>query len=536
MLTLLLLTLVSIAAADRDFLRVRRAGPLLAVEPIRYATAPRFGAPTLTSAPVRTSPSSTSFAPYLDGAHLVSEPLNAAACPQLDHSTPFIPALPFGPFTNQSEDCLFLSVHLPPSVRTAPADATALPVMVFMIGGGFVAGAISQPLYQEPVIAVDPAYIRVIVQYRLGPLGFAAVGPSGANAGLQDQLAALQWVSQHIGGFGGDPNQVTLAGESAGGISVCLALTSPAFRPFFHRAIIESGPCANINLIGSAIAAEAHAVELGLAVGCPTADLTCMQGVPLPKLLRALPLLNASQPAGTIWAPTIDGTLVTAQPRPIYYGASSSLPSTVPVLAGYNERAGSIWVDWSMTTLDYTADLLAAFGPLSGEVGATYDELAYPSPEPGQAWCAVLSDGFFGCPDATAATGLASVGATVYSYLFAYTPSWSSYSHPLLGAYHSAELPFVLGTLPSPGVQVTKEDKALMKVLSTVWADFVTTGTVSTLTWPPYSSARRERLVIRSATNTSVVSDYRGDHCLFWDTLIDETCSTVECKCSGDCV
>src|ERR1043166_8592467 len=152
------------------------------------------------------------------------------------------PQLFGAPMTPLSEDCLYLNVWTP-----AKAAGDRLPVMVWIYGGGFVGGQTSVPLYDGTKLA-EKGVVLVSVAYRLGAFGFLAhpelskeTGKGSGNFGLQDQIAGLRWVKANIAKFGGDPNRVTIFGESAGGISVSMLAASPAARGLFQRVISESG-------------------------------------------------------------------------------------------------------------------------------------------------------------------------------------------------------------------------------------------------------------------------------------------------------
>jgi para-nitrobenzyl esterase len=159
-----------------------------------------------------------------------------------------------------SEDCLTLNIWKPTQV------STPRPVLVFLHGGGFVSGSGGLPLYDGKHLSVTQDVVVVTLNYRLGPLGFFAhaalsqqdrSGAGASNFGLLDQQAALAWVRDNIAGFGGDANNVTLFGESAGGMSVCAQLASPRAAGLFHRAIVQSGPCSAIVPRAAAVKVEA---------------------------------------------------------------------------------------------------------------------------------------------------------------------------------------------------------------------------------------------------------------------------------------
>ncbi len=189
----------------------------------------------------------------------------AAACAQLNVA-PFIPDFAFD-MKNQSEDCLYLNVFSPQGSTTQ-----SLPVMLFIHGGSFIMGGPSQYQYY-PDSLVAAGFVVVTISYRLGPFGFLALqalgneGPTG-NYGLQDQTAAMQWVRENIHNFGGDAEQVTLFGESAGALSCCLHLIDPQSFGLYSKMILESGPCTQINLFPALDVATSQGDKLASAVSC----------------------------------------------------------------------------------------------------------------------------------------------------------------------------------------------------------------------------------------------------------------------------
>lgn len=186
-----------------------------------------------------------------------------------------------------SEDCLFVNVWRP--AAAAAPNGTALPVMVWIHGGGFCGGAASNKFYNGSTLARDGGVVVVSLNYRLGPLGFLASaeaarkhgGATGGANGLNDQITALRWVREHIGRFGGDAGRVTIFGQSSGGVSVCLLNTSPRAKGLFERAIVSSGAC----LVPSQ-GWGPHTVDFGLALGAKT--MARLNATSLDEL-RALP-------------------------------------------------------------------------------------------------------------------------------------------------------------------------------------------------------------------------------------------------------
>jgi carboxylesterase type B len=267
-------------------------------------------------------------------------------------------ALSFGAFGQ--EDCLFLNVHTP---DPAPTNA---PVIVWIHGGAFVFGEGVQTDRgtRGDLIAASHGAIVVSMNYRLGSFGFfvnEATGASG-NAGFEDQILALEWVRDHIADFGGNPDDVTIMGESAGGLSVCLHLVAPRSRGLFHRAITESGLC------DSALSPEAERLEVSndlvAALGCDTApdEAACLRSATAEAVRDASGLDGVF---GTLtdrvrpWWPYVDGTVIPQQFRD---AVVNDRTGAVPVIVGWNRDEGTLFVD------------------LAERSGVTADEATYRDP------------------------------------------------------------------------------------------------------------------------------------------------------------
>src|SRR5689334_15686529 len=214
-----------------------------------------------------------------------------------------------------SEDCLYLNVIAP-----ARSSREPLPVMLWIHGGGFVSG--EGAIYDGAPLAVAGNVIYVSTNYRLGVLGFLAhdaLGPHSGNYGLQDQQAAMRWVRRNIGAFGGDPNNVTIFGESAGGSSICDQLASPTAAGLFDKAISQSGQYNSITGVPTGLQPqdckailptqqEAHAAGATFA-----ARVGCGNAVDVAACLRSVPASTVRSTPGTS-APIVDGTTLTRQP------------------------------------------------------------------------------------------------------------------------------------------------------------------------------------------------------------------------------
>ena len=264
-------------------------------------------------------------APPWSGARAATAP--GAACPQ--KVSPGVPNLGgyIGPV---SEDCLTLDV-------TAPKEARRAPVMVWVYGGGNVAGATNLPSCDAAGFARDRV-VLVAMNYRLGPLGFFAHPALTAEAaksqplvsyGLMDQIAALKWVKRNIAAFGGDPANVTLFGESAGGEDVLQLMATPTARGLFNKAIVQSG--GGWNPLPDLKTAEAAGVELASKVGLPGAAATAAQ-------LRALPA-EALVAAGGRAGPVVDGRLIRESATVAFVRGDEA---AVPLIIGSNSNEASL--------------------------------------------------------------------------------------------------------------------------------------------------------------------------------------------------
>jgi para-nitrobenzyl esterase len=366
-----------------------------------------------------------------------------------------------------AEDCLTLAVTAP--AGTAPgAD---LPVLVWIHGGGFHSGAGSD--YDPARLVVEGGLVVVTLNYRLGPLGFLGLPglPDGGSFGLLDQQAALRWVQRSIAGFGGDPTRVTIAGESAGGDSVCAQLVSPGAAGLFARAVLQSSGCTTASPLeairpGSGpdldtwkpiTRVDAGGQRLAAAVGCvdPDTVLVCLRRQPAEALLG---------PPVSYWSP---GTGTSAVgPRPVQTIATGGA-APVPVLIGTTRNEGVTFVADSYRT--EPLDDARFYGLLGQVAGPRVYEAAAAYPlagrTPTDAWGEVMGDRGYSCPNLTTARLLAARTPT-YAYEFA---------EPDGAALHAGELPYLF-TLTGGGTDLTPEQEALGTRMRALWARFAATG------------------------------------------------------------
>ncbi len=414
------------------------------------------------------------------------------------------PQIPGDP-TAQSEDCLHLSVWTP------GLDDRRRPVLVWLHGGGFTAGTAGNLLYCGEDLARSGDVAVVAVNYRLGALGFLAhqaLGAPGdghwANWGLLDQLAALRWVRDHIGAFGGDPGNVALFGESAGGMAISALLAAPAARGLFRRAIIQSGPPYAHSAPRAAEAAEAVVRELGMA----RVVRERLLGIPAAELVRAVSAVqgNRARPGELPLPllPVVDGNVLSDEPRrAVARGAAAG----VELIVGTNRDEVTFFGlgDGGAQGLDESGlrrrilRMVPAVPP--EEVVSAYRSARASRSEPvtpWDVWVSSASDIVFRWPSMQLAAAHAPHGP-VRMYLFTWeTPVLGG----VLGACHALEIPFVLGTLRIPAVAAFSgggpRAEALSVEMQGAWAAFARSGDPSTDRigrWPRWDPDDRSTMV-----------------------------------------
>jgi para-nitrobenzyl esterase len=417
------------------------------------------------------------------------------------------------------EDCLNLNVWTP------ALDGGRRPVMVWVHGGSFMTGTGSSGLYRGGRLARSEDVVVVTINYRLGLLGFLAhpalddpgqtwfdgrEWTGSGNWGLADQVAALVWVRDHIAGFGGDPGNVTLFGESAGGMSVSALLAVPAAAGLFHRAVVESGPPHTCTPEVAARRAERLAEHLG--VDCTREALA---RVPAQQLVEAgAQYVEAGADAGLLMTPVVDGGLLASPPEEAVAGGSAA---SVPLLIGTNRDESAFFVVGSPKLMGLTMvglrhwvrritpDDEAADRVVSAVLAARGGRGE--STEPRDLWSAIATEVVFRVGTARFAdahAAAASPGVGTYAYLF----TWESPAFEgVLGSCHALEIPFVFGTLANPVVQAFSgggEDAfALSAHMGRAWASFARSGVpecgwdgAGTAPWEAWDTARRPTTVL----------------------------------------
>ncbi|MFF4763114.1 carboxylesterase/lipase family protein [Streptomyces sp. NPDC001292] len=437
----------------------------------------------------------------------------APNCPQPE--TPFTA----GP---QAEDCLYLNVTAP---RTSPGHAGDRPVIVWIHGGGLTLSAGRD--FDAAKLAAAGSVV-VTVNYRLGALGFLAHPAlessrgSAGNYGLMDQQAALRWVQRNIGRFGGDPSNVTIAGQSAGGLSVLAHVVSRSSTGLFQRAIVSSGTFALTQQ--SLAAAEAGGKELASRAGCADQSARCLRALPVKSLLDAtqgfeIPgvvdgavlkeSIGTSLAAGRFTqVPIMNGENHDEQRGFMPNGAVVSGGRFVPLPQGgvtadnYQSAIASV--------LDVPADRAAA-------IATEYPLGSYPSPD--WAFSALTTDSEFACT-ALRTNEWTALRMPTFAYEFnddAAPPRYPPQLDPPV-ATHGSELPYIFD-LPSATYQdpLSPDQEPLADAMREAWVNFAATGNPSTsdVRWPAYRPGGRGLSLVAPTPQTDTSFAARH-HCSFW--------------------
>ena len=366
------------------------------------------------------------------------------------------PRIPPAGIGNNSEDCLYLNVW-----TAAERTDENRPVMVWIYGGGFSSGGNTVPLYDGEELA-KKGIVVVALNYRVGMLGFlahpelSAENPdqTSGNYGLLDQIAALEWVKKNIAAFGGDPDNVTIAGQSAGAFSVNALVVSPKAKGLFHKAIAQSGGMFNrgSGLVSRLQEAEDRGKQLTDTLGISLADL------------RKLPADSLLKIPGR-FGPVVDGKVLPSVRQAFEEGSFSD----VPLLTGWNadDRVSG---NPTTTPAEFKANAKKQYGGRAGEYLELFPAGNEIELEETQKTIAVLGFGFQNYTWARMQTEKGQKDA--YLYFFTRVPP----GEPNYGAFHSAEFSYALHTLRNWNRPFEQVDYDLEKNMSEYWVNFVKTG------------------------------------------------------------
>ncbi|WP_350348418.1 carboxylesterase family protein [Agromyces sp. G08B096] len=439
-----------------------------------------------------------------------------------DTFPPVCPQAPPSP-SGSSEDCLYLNVTVPAGLADGP-----LPVIVWFHGGGFEIG---EGADYDPAKLADAGAVVVTVDYRLGLLGFLAHPalanqPGGANGnyGLMDQQAALRWVQSEIAAFGGNPGNVAIAGQSAGGLSVLAHLASPTAKGLFHRAVIQSGAFA---LVQKSLAdAERDGQASATALGCDDQSAECLRSVPVESLVANQPL--------SITPGYVDGTVLRES---VGTAIATGRFNRVPIVNGVNTQEERIFTNLGLsvtkgaTTVlpgpidasNYEATIAANFGvdqKTAARIASAYPLKKYPSAA--QAFSVLNSDANFSCP-AIVLDAAASRYVPTFAYEFNDAAAPERFVPDTLGAptaaTHQSELQYLfdLPIAPIPG-ELSAEQQQLASAMREAWVQFARTGSPATdaVAWPEFE-LRHPRVLSLETPAPEVEPRFAADHhCGLW--------------------
>ncbi|MFZ3483515.1 carboxylesterase/lipase family protein [Sphingomonas sp. 3-13AW] len=398
---------------------------------------------------------------------------------------PKVASIYANPPERMSEDCLVLNVW-------APRNARKLPVVVWIHGGALSGGYGHERYVEGARMAEQGGVVVITINYRLGVLGYLAheslsaetpEGTSG-NYGLLDQIAALRWVQRNIGAFGGDPDNVTIAGESAGALSVMYLMAAPPARGLFHKAIAQSAYMISTPELRSARhgapSAEAEGARVMAALGAP--DIAALRAIPAEDVLE-----KATAAGYAPWG-TIDGKLL---PRQLVETFDRGEQAPVPLLAGFNSgeirSLRFLLPPAPASAADYEKTIRSRYGDLSD----AFLQL-YPSSNVAESMLATTRDALYGWTATRLMIKQTAVRQPAYLYYFDH--GYPAAQENGLHGFHAAEIPYVFGTAADtppawPKIPDTAAERRFSRAMMQYWTSFARSGTPvaeGQPAWPAY--------------------------------------------------
>ncbi|CAG0895150.1 unnamed protein product, partial [Cyprideis torosa] len=453
--------------------------------------------------------------------------------------------------TPRHEDCLYISVYVP---KPRPMDA---PVMVWIFGGGFYSGSSTLDVYDPKIIVSTESVIVVSIQYRVGSLGFLFLNDPSVpgNAGLYDQLMAMTFIKDNIAKFGGNPNNITLFGESAGAVSISFHLLSPLSRDLFNQAIMQSGGATAPWAIFTHEEAIIRARFLADGVGCPYKKDQHYEMIDCLKKANTSVIIDKEWPQTSNvvdfpFVAVLDGAFLDEHPR---RSLEEGRFKKCPVLLGSNTEEGNFWLlyflhekfapapNFKMSIKEYRAAINRMF---IGESKIVKDAIAYEYTDwldPGDpikmmnALDKIVGDFHFTCSVNEVAHRYAQYKQAVFMYYFMQRSSTSPWPD-WMGVLHGDEINFVFGEPLDPSKGYSKEDVELSRRILRYWANFARTGNPNMavmngnwtqIYWPVHEVFEREYLILASNTSQTRGRGPRVKQCAFWMQFLPQLHSAM---------
>lgn len=413
------------------------------------------------------------------------------------------------PPSGKSEDCLYLNIWTP-----AKSSDEKIPVLVWIYGGGFSFGTSSEPIFEGSHLA-NKGVILVTIAYRVGQLGFLAhpelskesASQTSGNYGLLDQIAALKWIKHNISAFGGDPNKVTISGESAGGISVSMLTASPLAKNLFQGAISQSGgsfgPTRKVNYPGENMSllsqAEAEGVDYVKQFGASSiAELRQMDAE---KFIPA----GWSLPGG--W-PIVDGYVIPDDQYKLYQQGKFN---DVPILVGYNSDEGASFV-WNKDPKPFIDGIKTRFGKYASNL---IDAYAIKEDVISRAGRNLIRDAAFGWHTWSWAKLQSEKGsAPAYLYFFDQHPEYPKDSPKFgFGSPHGQDIAYVFQHLDNNNPEITAVDVALSETIATYWINFTKYGDPNGKNlpnWPAFDNKSPQVMYFQQQAKKGPVPDQKA--------------------------
>ena len=425
---------------------------------------------------------------------------------EIKDTTKFGPIAPQGYEENpplnheENEDCLYLNIWTP------SADEKERPVMFWVHGGAFLIGGSIRDRFNGARLASYGDVVVVNFNYRLGALGFLDLPNVTPNIGILDQIAALKWVQENIKSFGGDPNNVTIFGESAGGESVVILLSIPESRDLINKAIVQSGVANPISFQGTN--SRNGAEELLLKLRIENGDVEKLREVPIKKLIRSQKKIS-----GTViddkenpFRPFIDGKIIPDQPIELIRQGKAA---KVPVILGWNEdEIGIVFSFINQATEDAKKGVVKILKSMLNrhgvneekltQLGMVYESMGLDSQtNMYKYWSALLSDSMFTIPTIHQIEAHLNNQSNIYNYIFSYESLVSG------TAFHTLEIPFIFGAINSEAykeaIKIDEDSEKLSKIMMDTWLSFARTGNPNHAgipEWPTYDINKRSTMIL----------------------------------------